>query len=314
MFTKFFKNRYIRMEKEEERIEPEGKSPEGSDNLLDVRKIRESLGMSIDEISRVTRIGTSALEAIEKGDFGLLPEPIYARSFIEAYARVIGIESEKILSLYNSYLEREKRFEGPKKPKKQSWLRSHVSIIIWCIVFLCVISFFAFTYLYKDYEGAAETESSQAIEKPDRGPDRGEAPLTEGVEKETAAKIEIAAVEKAPDTDIALPEERVTEAEVDTEIPESDHDVAQEEVSEEPYLLEIKATEWTWMEISADDGEPFEVLLKPGDMVKREATDTFSLVVGNAKGVDITFDGKSLGQLGRHGEVILLTLPRDAGN
>jgi cytoskeleton protein RodZ len=302
------------MEKEEERIEPEEKGPEGSDDVLDLRKIRESLGMSIDEISRVTRIGTSALEAIEKGDFDRLPEPVYARSFIETYAKIIGIEREKILSRYESYLEREESFVAPKKPKKQSWFRSHLGIIIWCIVFFCVVLFFAFTYLYKDYEGAPEAENSQSIEKPDSGPDGGEIPITKDVEKEAASKIAIADVEKTPEADVALPEERSTEGEVVSVEPESGQDLAREEVSEEPYLLEIKAAEWTWMEIRADEGEPFEVLLKPGETIKKEAKDKFSLIVGNAKGVDITFDGKSLGQLGRHGEVIRLTLPRDADN
>jgi cytoskeletal protein RodZ len=299
------------MVKEEEKIETDENGTEGSDNLLDLRKIRESLGMSLDEISRVTRIGTSALEAIEKGDFELLPEPVYARSFIESYARIIGIESEKVLSLYNGYVEREKSFEGPKKPKRKSWVRSHVSIIIWCIVFLCVISFFAFTYLYKDYEGAPESAKEQAIEKSEVRPDREEVPVTKGVEKEIASKIEITALEKAPDRDVALPEEEESDGEVAATIPESGQEVAPVEISEEPYLLEILATEWTWMKISADEGEPFEVLLKPGERIEREATDKFSLIVGNAKGVDITFDGKSLGQLGSHGEVIHLTLPRE---
>jgi cytoskeleton protein RodZ len=302
------------MEKVEERTEPEEKVPEGSDDVLDVRKIREALGMSLDEISRVTRINASALEAIEKGDFNLLPEPVYARSFIEIYAKIVGIESEKILSRYHSYLEREESRKGPENLKKQSWLKSHVSIIIWCIVFFCVIFFFAFSYLYKDYEGTREVENGQAIEKPEGGPDRGEVPLTEGVEREAAPKIETAALEKAAEAEVALPEEEATKSAVVSALPGGGQEVVREEVSEETYLLEIKATEWTWLEIIKDGGEPFEVLLKPGDTIKREATDTFSLVVGNAKGVDITFDGKSLGRLGRHGEVILLTLPRDAGN
>jgi cytoskeleton protein RodZ len=302
------------MEKEEERIASEEKGTEGSDTLPDLKKIRESLGMSLDEISRVTRIGTSALEAIEEGVFDLLPEPIYARSFIESYARVIGIESEKILSRYNSYVEREKRFEGSKKPRKQSWLWLHASSIIWCIVFLCVISFFAFSYLYKDYEATRESENGQALEKPQSGPVVREIPLSESVENKVASKIEIDTVEKAPEADVVLPEERSTEGEVVTALPESGQDVAQAKVSEEPYLLEIKATEWTWMQIRTDEREPSEVLLKPGETIKREATNKFSLVVGNAQGVDITFDGKSLGQLGGQGEVIRLTLPRDADN
>jgi len=299
------------MVKEEETIEPGKKSVEESDDLLDLRKVRESLGMSLDEISRVTRIGISALEAIEEGDFALLPEPVYARSFIESYARIIGVESENILSRYNNYVEKERRFEGPKKPKRQSWLRSHVSLIIWCIVFLCVISFFAFTYLYKDYESVPESEKGQVIESPEVVPDQGDIPPTEVVTKEDTPEIAIAPPEKEPEAEVALPEEEESDDEMMVALPEEVQEVAPTPVSKEPYLLEITATESTWMKISADEGEPFEVLLKPGETIKREATDTFSLVVGNAQGVNITFDGESLGRLGRHGEVIRLTLPRE---
>lgn len=302
------------MEKEGERIEPEKKDPEGSEVVLDLRTARESLGMSLDEISRVTRISTSALEAIEKGEFNLLPEPVYARSFISAYAKIIGIESEKILSRYNSYLERGKSLEGRDNSKKQSWLRSHLSIIIWGIVFFCVIFFFVFSYLYKDYEGARETEDGQVIEKPESGPDEGKTPLAEGVGKGDASKIEIAAVEKVPEAEFALTQDDGNEGAGISGIPENSQEVVRKEASEEPYALEIEATEWTWLEIRRDEGEPLEILLKPGEKIKREATNKFSLIVGNAGGVDVTFDGKSLGRLGRHGEIILLTLPRDAGD
>ncbi len=303
------------MGKEEEKREPVEKETQEREEILDLRKVRESLGMSLDEISRVTRISTPALEAIERGAFDLLPEPVYARSFIEAYAKIIGIESEEILSRYNSYVEREKSFEKPKKTKKQSWLRSHASIIIWCIVVFAVIFFLAVSYLKNDSEGIHEIESGQAIEEPDRVPDRGEILTNEGVEEsKEAQEIKIAAVEKTAETEIALPEEEASDDAVVTEIPESTQDVVTKEVSEGPYLLEVRATEQTWMEIRVDGGDASEVLLKPGETITREATTKFSLIVGNAKGVDITFDGQSLGQLGRHGEVILLTLPRDAGN
>jgi cytoskeletal protein RodZ len=302
------------MEKEEEKRKTAEKETREHEEVLDVRKVRESLGMSLDEISRVTRISTPALEAIEKDDFGLLPEPVYARSFIEAYAKIVGIESEEILSRYNSYIEREKSFEKPKKPKKQSWLGSHASIIVWCIVVFAVIFFFVVSYLNNDSERTREIESGQAIEKPEGVPDRGEVPLTEGAEREAAPEIEIAALEKAADAEGALPEGEATESEVISSPSEGGQEVVQREVSEETYLLEIKATESTWLEIREDESDPLEVLLKPGETIKREAKTKFSLIVGNAKGVDITFDGKSLGRLGRHGEVILLTLPRDAGN
>ncbi len=51
-------------------------------------------------------------------------------------------------------------------------------------------------------------------------------------------------------------------------------------------------------------------MLKPGDRIVRNASKKVMMIVGNASGVNITFNDEPLGSLGRHGEVILLTLPR----
>ncbi|MGZ3580241.1 MAG: RodZ domain-containing protein [Syntrophales bacterium] len=50
------------------------------------------------------------------------------------------------------------------------------------------------------------------------------------------------------------------------------------------------------------------MLLQPGEKIEREASQ-FIIIVGNAGGIDITFQGKSLGNLGKEGEVVHITLP-----
>jgi cytoskeleton protein RodZ len=302
------------MEKEEKIVEPDTKDTEEKKITLDLKTSRESLGMSLDEISRVTRIGPDALEAIEKEEFNLLPEPVYARSFIKTYAETVGMDGEEILSRYNSYLEKEGSFEGLKDYKKRSWLRSHLSIIIWGVVFFSVIFFFVFSYLYKDYEGVREGKEGQGIEQSVSNLDEGKSPVTEGMKEEVSPEKEPVAFTPPPETDVVADPEDDNRGGAISGIPEDGREVIRENVSEEPYTLEIEATEWTWLEIRMDDGNPFEILLKPGERIVREAMNKFSLIVGNAGGVHIVFDEKPLGRLGKHGEVILLTLPKDAGN
>jgi len=72
---------------------------------LDLRAIRENAGLTLGDISSSTRVSSANLQAIEGQRFELLPEPIYARSFIRAYAGMIDLNSKDILSLYDHYLK-----------------------------------------------------------------------------------------------------------------------------------------------------------------------------------------------------------------
>jgi len=50
------------------------------------------------------------------------------------------------------------------------------------------------------------------------------------------------------------------------------------------------------------------MLLRPGERIEQSASN-FVLHIGNAGGIAIDFQGKSLGNLGRHGQVIHMKLP-----
>jgi hypothetical protein len=74
--------------------------------------------------------------------------------------------------------------------------------------------------------------------------------------------------------------------------------------------LLIEATEATWLSITEDRKPPFQITLKKGDKLSRTAREFFIVDVGNAAGVNITFQGKTLGNLGRQGQVVHLRLPQ----
>lgn len=57
--------------------------------------------MSVAEIARHTRIPVTSLEALEEGRFDDLPGEIFARGFIQAYARALGLNPQEVLSLHD---------------------------------------------------------------------------------------------------------------------------------------------------------------------------------------------------------------------
>lgn len=78
--------------------------------------------------------------------------------------------------------------------------------------------------------------------------------------------------------------------------------------SEGADALVIKATETSWLKIKIDQNPPFQVLLKPGETIKRKGGG-FVIDIGNAGGVVIHFKGKMIENLGKSGEVRHLQLP-----
>jgi hypothetical protein len=93
--------------------------------------------------------------------------------------------------------------------------------------------------------------------------------------------------------------------------PPSGVQAEEEETSPPPdeHTLVIKASERTWIQIQEGSSPPSEVILDSGESYTRKSPHQLSIVIGNAGGVQVTFDGKVLGVLGEDGEVIKLKLP-----
>lgn len=76
--------------------------------------------------------------------------------------------------------------------------------------------------------------------------------------------------------------------------------------------LEIKATEKSWIQISKDNEKPESFTLFPDNIKTIKAASRFHIILGNAGGVEVFFQGEPLGAIGNHGERKELILPKDA--
>jgi cytoskeleton protein RodZ len=64
-----------------------------------LKDARDSRGESLDQVSTVTRIGKSYLQAIEEDQLGRLPSPAYAKGFIRLYAKHLDLSEDEAISL-----------------------------------------------------------------------------------------------------------------------------------------------------------------------------------------------------------------------
>jgi flagellar biosynthesis protein FlhG len=65
-----------------------------------LRKVRESLGIEIEEIANHTKIANAHLRAIEAEDFGSLPALVYTRGFVQQLARYLKLDPAQVTRTY----------------------------------------------------------------------------------------------------------------------------------------------------------------------------------------------------------------------
>jgi cytoskeletal protein RodZ len=63
-----------------------------------LRNARERRRLSIEELSAATKIPVTVLRAIEAGDFARVPGGIFARGFLRACAREVGLNPEEVVA------------------------------------------------------------------------------------------------------------------------------------------------------------------------------------------------------------------------
>jgi cytoskeletal protein RodZ len=59
-------------------------------------------GMSLEEVSRATRVPVASIERIEADQFDELPGEVFVRGFLKAYARAVGVPAEEVLARYTA--------------------------------------------------------------------------------------------------------------------------------------------------------------------------------------------------------------------
>jgi len=262
--------------------------------VMDLKGLREARGLTLKDIFSLTRITIANLEAIEAGHYHLLPEPVYARTFIKTYAGILETDSKPILQQYENYLKSlDEIKEGPEKdhkelPRKEK--KTHnIKFLLWLIVAIVLFGLIVLIVLIDvndvmDLFSARHTSPQKIVSAPVPAPT-------------PALNVPVTAPAGSPPSAMT---------------PSGQSPVNQGagvQKQEQVFNLKIEAEEKTWIRISADQKQPEQMMLSKGDRIERTAREFFIIDVGNAGGVLVSFQDKPLPSLGKRGEVTHLKLP-----
>jgi DnaJ-class molecular chaperone len=66
----------------------------------DLKNLRESLGIELEEIFQATKISPTTLHAIERDDLANLPPQVYLKSFLKSYAEALQLDARQVIAGY----------------------------------------------------------------------------------------------------------------------------------------------------------------------------------------------------------------------
>jgi cytoskeleton protein RodZ len=102
-----------------------------------LKKEREQRGITLDDISLNTKIGTRLLRALEEEKFDQLPGGIFNKGFVRAYARHVGIDEDQAVADYmstvdanqNQTVAEEPAHSEPTERKPEPPQGSHIHVV-----------------------------------------------------------------------------------------------------------------------------------------------------------------------------------------
>jgi len=141
-----------------------------------LRKARLDHNISLEDLQEMTKIRKRYLEAIEDGNFKVLPGNFYVRAFIKSYAEAVGLDPNEVLQLYQNVLPAPEQEQiEPIRTKRTS--RNSEKIGKWAsnvmmISFVVLILGAIYYYLNTNYNGGQR--DANVNEEPKRVTDKVE--------------------------------------------------------------------------------------------------------------------------------------------
>jgi cytoskeletal protein RodZ len=288
------------------------------------KQVRETKGLTVDEVASKTRIRTDFVKALEEGNFAKLPDQVFARGFVRSYARSLGLDEEDAIhrftqsagAFYEKQDERERlRVRQAEEERKRQANRKAVAVAIAIAILTLVF------LLSREQSSVFVRRSVSDLPAPTKrvapappepaglqeppmpspgakanapGPTSTKTTAENSGSQGTAGSVVATAT---PDTALPVPPSLGSDG------PLGGISLEGTATAEGQLVLDLEATELSWVVVQIDGGSPQEALLRPGEKAKWKGQDQFVLTLGNAGGVKAELNGKPQKPFGPSGKV-----------
>jgi cytoskeleton protein RodZ len=282
-----------------------------------LRRERQRRNLDLNQVSRELKISARFLEAIEQENFERLPAGMFAKSFVRQYARLLGLDEEEAASEVQRALAPQSEVPqfatGAQSeikaaplpdfyvPKVESWQRVSDGLgFSWSsplpALALVVVAMLGCSLVYGWWQ-------------------RSRHPVTPAAVSTAHSQAQPAAAAPAKPETVAEPATQPAASSATDSIPAPSEPPAKPEPSVTtpaptataggggPVKVAVTAAEPVWILARTDGKFSFSGTLEANETRTVEAESIVLLRLGNAGGVTITLNGKSIGEVGPKGQV-----------
>jgi cytoskeleton protein RodZ len=241
------------------------------------RAAREARGLTLSDVSEQLRIRAVYLAAIEEENWPAIGAAVYARGFLRTYARFLGLDPEESVAAFNA----SSGAAAPAStapvatpgdgPRPIAGPRQGLSPVIWIAsaIAIALVAYVVYNAMTLSRPGTSAIDASASAVA-------SSSPLPSNSPGPGATDIAAAGASASP-TVSASPGG--------------------------PNSLELHFSSASWLRVSVDGGASIEGTFPAGTV--KTFHGKFAIVrVGNAAGVEAFVDGKSVGVLGKAGDVV----------
>lgn len=285
-----------------------------------LRSTREAKGISLEQAEEDTKIRKRYLQALEDGEYDVIPGRVYAKGFLRNYANYLGLDQEEVMLEYKLLgvpaKEEYKRVDieasiNKRRSSGRADRKAYMATVL--IAVFAVLILVVYNFAFKN---TSKNSSSQ-------GPDR---PATEqGDQNKTGVKNTNTppttnqsggqngnSANRPPDNGVTgKPANNGSTGSAGTAGNNVPSGASTSEQNEPGVKLTLNGLdEVSWARVTVDGTVKFTGNINPGESKTFSGTGKIIVRVGNAGAVEAVVNGQNLGKMGSKGQPVT----REFGN
>ncbi|MCC6588016.1 MAG: DUF4115 domain-containing protein [Bryobacterales bacterium] len=280
-----------------------------------LRQHRLARGIELSQIADETRIMQRYLVALETGDHKQIPGAVFARSFARQYAQMVGLEYSQIQAEVAAAFPIEEQLPpAESRPAAQGieikpltdWL--HINSSFWRQLprpmFSLLGVLLACSAVYMGWQRVVLGTGQNAA--------------MEAAQSVPPTKLPAATSETLPTAPITPPtissEQQATLTNTSAGTPAAvtgQNTTLELQAGTSGVSVRVVASQETWVSITANGKRLYRGVLQPNEARVLTGVENATMVIGNAGGVDVQKDGRSIGPIGPPGQVRVVQLSPD---
>jgi len=270
----------------------------------DLKAAREGRGLTVRQVAQELHVGDAMIDALERGDYAVLGEPVFVRGHLRNYARALGIPENQVLSGYEQTQNKPpppplitQHPTGGMNPRNREWTLRAVSGALVLVLGVAVVWWLSRATPPAATVSAAPVALVPAPAASTAVPTVAEVATAPAVEQKPAPKPEAALA--PPPAKPAAPAPRATRVNRVS----AGSGAANADAGTKPAAAAVDSSlthavftlsSASWIEVYDAGGKRIYYDLAPaGGSLELSGTGPLQVFLGNAPGVSIQVDGTS---------------------